>query len=112
MATLRIPATSPGMYVPVPVYNLLERDADPTSDPVEMAFLLAQDASSADAEFHPATWLTIPAPDASTAELHVALCLVGTDGVVLAPGRWWPRVRFTDSPETPEVAAAGSFVVF
>ena len=73
---------------------------DPTGDTVEMAFLAEPptEASPEEADWNPATWVTITAPEP---DQYKASCLVGPGQVELDAGTWYVWVRVTTSGGTP-----------
>jgi hypothetical protein len=105
MPDLRV-STLSLQYIAVPVTNLLDLAADPTADPVQMAFKQAT-AEPASGDWKTASWGTFGGQ-------HVALCLIGPGGgeITLAVGTWWPWVQLTDSPEAPVLRATAPFAVF
>jgi hypothetical protein len=96
---IRLPRESAD-FVYVPVLN--STGVDPTAYPVQMAF--TQDGSTDRPTFQDADWDVLDG-------IHYAVVLVGTGGLVLAPGRWRPWWKVIANPEHPVRSAPNVLII-
>jgi hypothetical protein len=97
---LRLPRESID-YVYIPVVAPV--GTDPTTLPVQIAFT-ADGSTDRPTTLNTAAWETIGG-------VTYARILVGSGGIVLAPGRWKPWWKVTANPEQPVRPATNMLII-